>query len=423
MNRANAARNDPGDAGDAGACNNPAPRGRATLLIAALGVAQIVSWGTLYYSFSLFVLPMQESLGWSLTQLNGALTTGLLVAGLCAFPVGAFIDRHGGRALMTVGALGAVTLLCAWSQVETLAGFYAVWFGLGACMAAVLYEPLFVVLTYHFKEHARRAITTLTLVAGFASTVFMPLIETLLGQLPWRDVLLLLALIYAAITVPVHALLIPPRPADSTHTTSTSTRETARTYLRARLGDPTFWGLTVWFTAYIGTASGLMFQLVPYLKANGVTTATILITIALIGPSQVVGRLLLMLAGDRASTLAVGAATTTLTPLAVLVLILAPTSMATLGLFAIMFGVANGVTTILRGVAPAEWLGRAHYGSVMGVMGAPMMIAAALAPLLTAAIWTASGSAEAMQWAVLAVALSGAIGFWIAVFTREHSTP
>lgn len=215
-------------------------RGRATLFIAALGVAQIVSWGTLYYSFSLFVLPMQESLGWSLTQLNGALTTGLLVAGLCAFPVGAYIDRHGGRTLMTAGALGAVALLCAWSRVETLTAFYAVWLGLGACMAAVLYEPLFVVLTYHFKERARRAITTLTLVAGFASTVFMPLIETLLGHLPWRDVLLILALIYAAITVPIHALLIPPRPADSAHAASASERGTARTYLRARLGDPTF---------------------------------------------------------------------------------------------------------------------------------------------------------------------------------------
>ncbi|MEX2480076.1 MAG: MFS transporter [Gammaproteobacteria bacterium] len=399
-----------------------APRGRETLLIAALGVAQIVSWGTLYYSFSLFVLPMQESLGWSLTQLNGALTTGLLVAGVCAFPVGAYIDRHGGRALMTAGALGAVALLCAWSQVETLTAFYAVWFGLGACMAAVLYEPLFVVLTYHFKEHARRAITTLTLVAGFASTVFMPLIETLLGHLPWRDVLLILALIYAAITVPVHALLIPPRTNDGAHTAGPAEHGAARAYLRTRLGDPTFWGLTIWFTAYIGTASGLMFQLVPYLKANGVTTAIILLTIALVGPSQVAGRLLLMLAGDRASTIAVGAATTTLTPLAVLLLILAPGSMATLGLFAVMFGVANGVTTILRGVAPAEWLGRAHYGSVMGVMGAPMMIAAALAPLLTAAIWTASGSPQTMQWAVLAVALLGAAGFWLAVCTREPST-
>ena len=403
-------------------------RERPTLLIAALGVAQIVSWGTLYYSFSLFVLPMQQTLGWSLTALNGALTSGLLVAGLCALPVGSFIDRHGGRGLMTAGALGAVVLIGAWSQVETLVAFYAVWIGLGACMSAVLYEPLFVVLTYHFKSDARRAITTLTLVAGFASTVFMPLIETLLGLLPWRDVLLVLALIYAVITVPVHALLIPTRSPDDvvqTSATGAPARGAARVYLRARLRDPAFWGLTIWFTAYSGTASGLMFQLVPYLKAGDIPVATILVTVALVGPSQVAGRLLLMLAGDRASTTVVGAFTTTLTPLAVLVLILAPPTTAMLALFAVMFGVANGVTTILRGVAPAEWLGRAHYGSVMGAIGAPMMIAAALAPLATAAIWSASGNARAMQWAVLTVALTGAIGFWTAVATRGsagHST-
>jgi len=399
-------------------------RSHPTLLIAALGVAQIVSWGTLYYSFSLFVLPMQQTLGWSLTALNGALTSGLLVAGLCALPVGSFIDRHGGRGLMTTGALGAVVLLGAWSQVETLVAFYAVWIGLGACMSAVLYEPLFVVLTYHFKTDARRAITTLTLVAGFASTVFMPLIETLLGLLPWREVLLVLALIYAVITVPVHALLIPTRPQDAAQTSVAGASEhgAARVYLRARLRDPAFWGLTVWFTAYSGTASGLMFQLVPYLKANGVPLATILVTVALVGPSQVAGRLLLMLAGDRASTTAVGAFTTALTPLAVLVLIFAPPTTAMLALFAVMFGIANGVTTILRGVAPAEWLGRAHYGSVMGAIGAPMMIVAALAPLATAAIWSASGNARAMQWAVLAVAVAGAIGFWTAVAARVSAT-
>ena len=398
-------------------------RNRPTLLIAALGVAQIVSWGSLYYSFSLFVLPMQQTTGWSLTALNGALTCGLLVAGLCALPVGTFIDRHGGRGLMTAGALGAVVLLGAWSQVETLTAFYAVWLGLGACMSAVLYEPLFVVLTYHFKTDARRAITTLTLVAGFASTVFMPLIETLLGLLPWREVLLVLALIYAVITVPVHAFLIPSRPQDSAPASAgTDERGAARIYLRARLRDPAFWGLTVWFTAYSGTASGLMFQLVPYLKANGVPIATILVTVALVGPSQVAGRLLLMLAGDRASTAAVGAFTTTLTPLAVLVLILAPPTTAMLALFAVMFGIANGVTTILRGVAPAEWLGRAHYGSVMGAIGAPMMVVAALAPLATAAIWSASGNARTMQWAVLAVAVTGATGFWTAIAARDSAT-
>ncbi len=394
-------------------------------LIAALGLAQIVSWGALYYGFSLFVTPMREDLGWSLTTLNGALTAGLLVAGLCAYPIGGFIDRHGGRAVMTLGSLCAALLLAAWSTVDSVTGFYAVWLGLGVCMAAVLYEPVFVVLTHHFGDRARQAITHLTLIAGFASTVFMPLIEVLLASLPWRSVLLVMAALVAILTVPVHALLVPRHgpAADAPHH-APAMAET-RGVLRRRLRQPAFWGLALWFTAWGGTASGLMFQLVPWLKSVAVPQATILLTVALVGPMQVAGRVLLMLAGERAGIAVAGAFTTTAMPLAVLILILAPPDAAWLVLFAALFGSANGVTTILRGAAPAEWLGREAYGRTMGVLGAPMMFAAALAPLATATLWSHGADPAAMHWAVFVLAVGGALGFWLALLTRDdpHCRP
>ncbi|MCB1749591.1 MAG: MFS transporter [Gammaproteobacteria bacterium] len=394
---------------------NPPPATRAGRLVGLLGLAQIVSWGSLYYGFSLFVLPMQAELGWSVTLLNGALTLGLLVAGACAYPVGGLIDRHGGRAVMGSGSVIAVLALLAWSQVTTPLAFYLTWAVVGVAMSATLYEPVFIVLTHQFGGGARRAITTLTLVAGFASTVFMPLIETLLGLMPWRAVLMVLALVVALVTWPVHWLLLPRgHPA----TSAESARPPPGT-LGARLRDPVFWGLTLWFTAWSGTASGLMFQLVPYLKSVAVAQPVLLLTVALVGPSQVLGRLVLMLAGDRAATVAVGAFATTLAPLAVLVLILAPPELPWLALAAIAFGIANGVSTILRGTAPAEWLGHADIGRVMGAMGAPMLAVAALAPLATAAVWSASGSARAMQWLVFAIALAGAAGFWLAVAVRR----
>lgn len=394
---------------------------KANGLIAALGIAQVVSWGTLYYSFSLFVLPMQASFGWSLTAMNGALTGGLLMAGLCAFPVGTLIDRHGGRLIMTAGSLGAALLLYAWSQVTTLVGLYLVWLGIGICMAAVLYEPIFVVLTYHFAERARQAITTLTLIAGFASTVFMPLIEWLLSLMHWREVVMVLAGCTLCLSLPIHALLVPARVDHASHASSPADVAAGRALMRERLRDPCFWGVTLWFTAYIGTASGLMFQLVPYLKLQGVALATILLAVALVGPSQVAGRLLLMLAGDRLPTAVVGAITTTATPLAVLLLILLPPERGSLIAFAVLFGAANGISTILRGVAPAEWLGREHYGRVMGAIAAPMMIVAALAPLVTAWVWSATGTASAMQWTMFALAVSGAAGFWLAFATRRKA--
>ncbi|MEQ8233770.1 MAG: MFS transporter [Gammaproteobacteria bacterium] len=393
------------------------------VLITLLGCAQIVSWGALYYAFSLFVLPMQVEFGWSLTAVNGALSCGLLVAGLCAYPVGTLIDRRGGRIIMGCGALAGALLLLAWSSIDSLPALYLVWIGLGVAMAAVLYEPLFIVLAQHFGDDARRAITALTLIAGFASTVFMPLVETLLASLDWRAVLRVLAACMLAVSLPINALCVPRRGAHR-HSPSTGAevaaeRAAARAALAGYLRTRLFAGLALWFTAWAGTASAVMFQLVPYLKHAGVDHATLLLTVALVGPSQVAGRLLLMLGGERLGTTQVGALVTTLLPLALLVLTLAPPTAAWLALFAVLFGCANGVTTILRGVVPAEWLGRVHLGRVMGALGTPMMVAMAVAPSASAALWVASDSPRVMQLGVFALALSGSVGFWLAVTARR----
>ena len=396
----------------------PRLRRHPTVMIVALGCAQIVSWGSTFYAFPLFVLPLAETFGWSLPLLNGAATGGLLAAGACAYPVGACIDRHGGRLLMTGGSLGVCILLAAWSQVTQPLALYAVWLALGACMAAVLYEPAFAVLTRHFGADARRAITALTLIAGFSITVFVPLIETLLGRLPWHDVLLVLAGLNACICVPIHWLFVPagPAPADALGQTGHAPADEGRAVMRARLRDPVFWGLTVWFTAWTAGMSGLVFQLVPYLKSSGVQTAALLMTVALIGPMQAVGRITMLLCGERARVRTTGAFTTVLSCAAVAILLGAPAELRWLLLFAAAFGTTNGITIILRGVAPAEWLGRAHYGKVMGAMGAPMMVASALAPLATAAIWTATGDPAWMLAALFGVALTGAAGFWFAAW-------
>ena len=111
---------------------------------------------------------------------------------------------------------------------------------------------------------------------------------------------------------------------------------------------------------------------------------------------------------------------TLMMPAAILILILAPPQLRWLGLFATGFGIANGIITILRGVAPAEWLGREHFGKLMAAMGAPMMVAAALAPLTTAAIWSKTGDPAMMLWAVFGVSLTGTAGFWFAVFVRAR---
>ncbi len=397
-------------------------RRQPRVFIAALGCAQIVSWGTTYYGFPLFVLPMTESLGWSLPLINGAVTAGLLVTGLCAYPAGALIDRHGGRVVMTAGSIGAAVLFLLWSRVTDPIALYAVWLALGICMATTLYEPAFAVLTQHFGADSRRAITALTLIAGFASTVFIPLTETLLGTLPWREVLIILAGLHIAICIPVHWWFIPDKPAEPGRRdgTETSAHDDGKAVMRRRLRDPVFWGITVWFTAWAATATGVMFQIVPFLKSSGVPTATMLIAVAMVGPMQVTGRVIMMLFGERARTIVVGALMTLQMPVAILILILAPPELLWLGAWAVCFGTANGILTILRGVVPGEWLGREHYGKLMGAMGLPWMVAAALAPLVTASIWSKTGDPLLMFWAVFAVSLLGAAGFGYAAAARAR---
>jgi len=188
---------------------------RAWAIVGALSVTETVSWGVLYYAFAVFLVPMQRDLGLSAAQLTGAFSVALLVSGVAGIGIGRFLDRQSPRTLMTAGSLGGALLVLAWSQIESLAAFYALWIGIGIVMAAVLYEPAFTVLAKWFPlpQERRRAMTAMTLVAALASFIFLPLSQTLIGAHGWRDALVVLALLLAVITVPLHALVLRPAPA------------------------------------------------------------------------------------------------------------------------------------------------------------------------------------------------------------------
>jgi MFS family permease len=306
-------------------------------MVWTLAVAQVISWGTLFYAFSLFVLPMQESLGWSRPLLNGALSLGLLCTSVVAFPVGAWIDRYGGRGVMTLGSLIGGLLLLAWAQVETPWVFYLLWVLIGVSMAGVLYEPAFAVITAVFGPDARRGITALTLVGGFASTVFMPLTQLLIGAVGWRNTLLVLGGLNLTVCLPLHALFVPASPASRLPEAPQEDAPTAhamRTVLRGRV----FVGLALWFTAYNAAQSAFIFQFVPLLTTWGVETAAILTSVAIIGPMQVAGRVVLMCFSTRLETREIGLAVTVLLPAALLALLYLPHTFLWLGLVAALYG-------------------------------------------------------------------------------------
>src|SRR5215207_1469173 len=183
-------------------------------LVGALGLTATVSYGILSYGFAVFVTPMGTELGWSKTEITGAFSLAQLVAGAIAIPIGRWVDRHGTRALMTAGSALAALLLVAWSGVQSLPAFYALWAAMGAVMAAVLYEPAFAVIATWFRRGRGRALTLLTFLGGFASVIFVPLATLLVAGQGWRTALLWLATICAALTVIPHALVLRRRPED-----------------------------------------------------------------------------------------------------------------------------------------------------------------------------------------------------------------
>src|SRR5215213_698863 len=184
------------------------------VLVVMLGITQTMTWGILYYGFTVMLPVLEADRGWTRGQMSGAFSIAMLLSGLGAAPVGRWLDDRGPRVLMTAGSVAATLLLLALARVDTLIEFYVVWALIGIVMSAVLYEPAFAVVTAWFERHRTRAITAVTLMAGFASTIFMPVESWLIELQGWRTALVTLAAFLAVTTILPHALLLKRRPED-----------------------------------------------------------------------------------------------------------------------------------------------------------------------------------------------------------------
>lgn len=395
-----------------------------TLPTWALAVAQLVSWGSIYYAFSLFVVPMEQTMGWSRTSTNAALSVGLLVSGLAAYPVGTWIDHGHGRRVMVGGSILASAMLVLWSQAHDLTTLFVVWIGLGVAMAATLYDPVFAIITRDHPDGFRTKITLITLVAGFASTAFIPLTQGLIDGIGWRDALLALAAINLLICLPVHRFAIgrdAPHQDDTTRKAAQKAINAAATHRALR--TPTFWALAVCFTAYYATFAALTFHLVPLMVERRVAPAVILITMAVIGPAQVLARVLWFTLGRNVRLTIVGVVITTAFPVSVLILLCAGTSPALLVLFAVVYGGANGMMTILRGTIVQDLMWVEGYGAVSGLLSMPSNIAKGIAPISAAMIWSIGQGYAAVEWSVLLVSLVSTGAFITAVYRARARKP
>src|SRR5216684_2650195 len=277
--------------------------------------------------------------------------------------------NRGWPLVRALGSLVGAVLFAAWSRVDSLALFYAIWLGLGLALAATLYEPVFAVVTRAFPGDYRTRITALTLVGGFASTVFIPLTQLFIDQLGWRGALVALGGCNALIALPVHALLLRDgaRGRASNAASRAETQRIGDAALQRALRHPAFWALAICFTAYYATFSAMTFHIIPLLAERRVPTAIIVAAIATIGPAQVAGRIALLALGRRFSTPLAGRIAFLGLPCSVLLLLALPASIIGLFAFAAIYGAANGIITIIRGTAVPDLLWREGYGVIAAI--------------------------------------------------------
>jgi MFS family permease len=368
--------------------------------ICALGIAQIISWGSMFYAFSFLITPLMEASGAGRSVVFGAFSLGLLISGLLSAPVGALIDRVGGRGVMTAGSVAGAALLALLSQVQSVVALYAVWAGLGFVMAATLYDPAFAVIMRLFAANYRRAITALTLFGGFASTVFWPLTQSLIASLGWRDALLVLAALNLVVCAPIHWWTLP---GDGSSVRSPVPATSARGGLRAALRAPVFYLLTVAFTGNALVFSATQVHLMSMLQAKNLSAASAALVGAMIGPMQVTGRVLELLFASRLSASTIGIIAMAFLPLSLWLLGLAGVQWPLLVAFAVVYGTGNGVMTIVRGAIAAELFGREAYGAINGAMAAPVIVAKAAGPLAAALLYSWLGGYDATLLVLIAV--------------------
>lgn len=369
-------------------------------VIAILALTQVLSWGSLYYAFSVLSPHMQRELGLGPESAVGAFSWALLVSGLAAAPAGRALDRIGGRRVMRLGSLGAGAGMLLLACAHSAATYWLAWTILGVSMALTLYEAAFATINREIAADPRRAISTLTLFGGLASTVFWPLTLHLDALFGWRATWLAFGIVQVAVCAPLHGLLPSAREG-----AGTTAGRVPGAGLAQALRHPAFWTLAAAFAANSLVSSALAVHLIGLMHAAGHALPDVVMLAALIGPMQVLGRLGEMSVARRVPAHVVGALTFATLPLALGAVIAFGGQLAVVGLFCMLFGLGNGILTIVRGTLPQELFGRANYGAIAGALAAPSLAAKALGPLAVAALMARGAGPRA----VLAMLLAGAL--------------
>lgn len=380
-----------------------------TGVVLALGTAQTLAWASSYYLPAMLAAPMARDLGVATPTVFAAFSMALILSALVGPAAGRLIDLHGGRPLLIATNLVFAAGLALLGSAEGLATLIAAWVLIGLAMGAGLYEAAFAALVRLYGSGSRNAITGITLLAGFASTVGWPLTAWLETQLGWRGACFTWAALHLLLGLPLNAWL--PRAAPAGVAPAHELAAPAPADVPAAAAAPgqnlrfsrdvtaALLSVVFMFTWFVSTAMAA--HLPTLMQAAGGTLALAVAAGALIGPAQVAGRLAEFGPLRRFSPLTVARGATLTHPLGALALWLwgAPAAAAA---FAILHGLGNGILTIAKGTLPLSLFGPAGYGARQGWIALPGRALQGLAP------WLFGLALE--RWGAGALGLSAALG-------------
>jgi MFS family permease len=378
-------------------------------------LTKTVSWGILHYAFSALLAPMQQEFAWSATAITGAYSLSLLTSGLAALLIGRWLDAHGPRALMTAGSVAGTILVLAWSRVETLTGFYLLWIGIGLASAATLYEPAFTTLAHWFERDRARAMLIVTIAAGFASTIFLPLTGWLVESNGWRSALVILAVVLGVTTIPAHALLLRRRPEDlglsldgrccANNNAGVVSENRVSTGAPPRMmRDADFRWMTLAFFLHTLALIAISVHLIAYLTERGDGAIFAATVAGLIGAAQVAARIITTILDQRVSLITLTAIVFLLQAVALVILV---TWHHPVGVIAavVLLGMGRGAVTLIRPSLIIDLYGRARFGAINGIQALFVTSGRALAPVAAGAGYTITVGYPPVIWVLVVISL------------------
>ena len=377
-----------------------------TIPIIGLGITQILGYGTLYYAFAVLEPYISRDFGWSSSWSFGCLSLALLIGGLAGPLAGRFIDERGARTVMSLGSVASAIALVLLSVSQDLTTFALALIIVETTSVLVLYDAAFAGISQIAgSQAARRAITQMTLLGGFASTFFWPLTHFLIESMDWRSVYLVFALIHLLLCLPLHMIVLRRvQPADPGNASPIPEVDSEQPRLKPEDGMRAMLWLIAYFCLTGFVYSSFNIQWVSALQNAGFTAAVAVGVGVLMGPSQVAIRFLDMIFGKALHPLTTGAISSVFLIIALAALMLAGIGAVGAIIFAILFGLSQGLSSIVRGTIPLALFGRSGYGARLGRISAISVTIKSCAPFAFALVMENAGASVAFgATAVLAV--------------------